>query len=177
MTFHVCCCKYPYLVKVRCYLSALYIAVQLRRITEGSIMCVCQVESLTAARSAAQAGTEPSDAIRVVNSVLTQLDQIKRSVSLDLCCTFIYKGMLEIKMTIYLMHFAALIVHYSSWRLLQIIVVFHQNIITRSAIFFPFLSDAIVPSFLCHWISWCILKYILSYGSKNRASCAVCLFI
>lgn len=112
-------------------------------------MCVCQVESLTAARSAAQAGTEPSDAIRVVNSVLTQLDQIKRSVSLDLCCTFIYKGMLEIKMTIYLMHFAALIVHYSLWRLLQIIVVFHQNIITCSAIF-PFLSDAIVPSFLCH---------------------------
>uniref|UniRef100_A0A8C1KTJ6 Pachytene checkpoint protein 2 homolog n=2 Tax=Cyprinus carpio TaxID=7962 RepID=A0A8C1KTJ6_CYPCA len=36
------------------------------------------VESLTAARSAAQAGTEPSDAIRVVNAVLTQLDQIKR---------------------------------------------------------------------------------------------------
>uniref|UniRef100_A0A8C9XQM0 Pachytene checkpoint protein 2 homolog n=1 Tax=Sander lucioperca TaxID=283035 RepID=A0A8C9XQM0_SANLU len=34
--------------------------------------------SLTAARSACQAGTEPSDAIRVVNSVLTQLDQIKR---------------------------------------------------------------------------------------------------
>ncbi len=51
------------------------------------IMCVCQVESLTAARSAAQAGTEPSDAIRVVNSVLTQLDQIKRSVSLHLFCT------------------------------------------------------------------------------------------
>lgn len=38
-----------------------------------------QVESLTAARNACQAGTEPSDAIRVVNSVLTQLDQIKRS--------------------------------------------------------------------------------------------------
>lgn len=40
-----------------------------------------QVESLTAARNASQAGTEPSDAIRVVNSVLTQLDQIKRSGS------------------------------------------------------------------------------------------------
>uniref|UniRef100_A0A3P9MAJ2 Pachytene checkpoint protein 2 homolog n=1 Tax=Oryzias latipes TaxID=8090 RepID=A0A3P9MAJ2_ORYLA len=37
-----------------------------------------EVESLTAARTASQAGTEPSDAIRVVNSVLTQLDQIKR---------------------------------------------------------------------------------------------------
>lgn len=37
-----------------------------------------EVESLTAARNACQAGTEPSDAIRVVNSVLTQLDQIQR---------------------------------------------------------------------------------------------------
>lgn len=37
-----------------------------------------EVESLTAARNASQSGTEPSDAIRVVNSVLTQLDQIKR---------------------------------------------------------------------------------------------------
>uniref|UniRef100_A0A8C5EIP1 Pachytene checkpoint protein 2 homolog n=1 Tax=Gouania willdenowi TaxID=441366 RepID=A0A8C5EIP1_GOUWI len=37
-----------------------------------------EVESLTAARNASQAGTEPSDAVRVVNSVLTQLDQIKR---------------------------------------------------------------------------------------------------
>ncbi|KAG8572263.1 hypothetical protein GDO81_011996, partial [Engystomops pustulosus] len=37
-----------------------------------------EVESLTAARSACRAGTEPSDAIRVVNAVLTQIDQIKR---------------------------------------------------------------------------------------------------
>lgn len=37
-----------------------------------------QVESLTAARSAFKAGTEPSDAIRVVNAVLMQIDQIKR---------------------------------------------------------------------------------------------------
>lgn len=36
------------------------------------------MESLTAARSAFKAGTEPSDAIRVVNAVLTQIDQIKR---------------------------------------------------------------------------------------------------
>lgn len=42
---------------------------------------VVQVESLTAARNACQSGTEPSDAIRVVNSVLTQLDQIKRLAS------------------------------------------------------------------------------------------------
>lgn len=37
-----------------------------------------QVESLTAARSASRASAEPSDAIRVVNAVLTQIDQIKR---------------------------------------------------------------------------------------------------
>ncbi|NXA16045.1 PCH2 protein, partial [Sapayoa aenigma] len=37
-----------------------------------------EVESLTAARSTFKAGTEPSDAIRVVNAVLTQIDQIKR---------------------------------------------------------------------------------------------------
>ena len=37
-----------------------------------------QVDSLTAARNACRAGAEPSDAIRVVNAVLTQIDQIKR---------------------------------------------------------------------------------------------------
>lgn len=37
-----------------------------------------EVESLTAARNACQSGTEPSDAIRVVNAVLTQLDHIKQ---------------------------------------------------------------------------------------------------
>ncbi|KAL6073014.1 hypothetical protein STEG23_010740, partial [Scotinomys teguina] len=37
-----------------------------------------EVESLTAARNACRAGAEPSDAIRVVNAVLTQIDQIKR---------------------------------------------------------------------------------------------------
>ena len=37
-----------------------------------------QVESLTAARQSAMSGSEPSDAIRVVNALLTQLDQVKR---------------------------------------------------------------------------------------------------
>lgn len=35
------------------------------------------MESLTAARKAALSGSEPSDAIRVVNAVLTQLDALK----------------------------------------------------------------------------------------------------
>ncbi|XP_063670551.1 pachytene checkpoint protein 2 homolog isoform X2 [Pan troglodytes] len=41
-------------------------------------MLIDEVESLTATRNACRAGTEPSDAIRVVNAVLTQTDQIKR---------------------------------------------------------------------------------------------------
>jgi SpoVK/Ycf46/Vps4 family AAA+-type ATPase len=44
-----------------------------------SIVVHCnQVESLTAARTTSVSGNEPSDAIRVVNALLTQLDQIKR---------------------------------------------------------------------------------------------------
>lgn len=35
------------------------------------------MESLTAARKRALSGNEPSDAIRVVNAVLTQLDRLK----------------------------------------------------------------------------------------------------
>ncbi|EIM88236.1 thyroid receptor-interacting protein 13 [Stereum hirsutum FP-91666 SS1] len=36
-----------------------------------------EVESLTAARAGAMAGTEPSDALRVVNALLTQLDKLR----------------------------------------------------------------------------------------------------
>ena len=39
---------------------------------------VDEVESLTAARKAATSGMEPSDAIRVVNALLTQIDQLKQ---------------------------------------------------------------------------------------------------
>lgn len=41
------------------------------------VVLIDEVESLTAARSAAASGTEPSDAIRVVNALLTQLDRLK----------------------------------------------------------------------------------------------------
>jgi len=41
------------------------------------IVVIDEVESLTAARSAALDGREPSDALRVVNSVLTQLDALR----------------------------------------------------------------------------------------------------
>jgi SpoVK/Ycf46/Vps4 family AAA+-type ATPase len=46
----------------------------------SSLVCILidEVESLTAARTTSVSGNEPSDAIRVVNALLTQLDQIKR---------------------------------------------------------------------------------------------------
>ncbi|OZJ02706.1 hypothetical protein BZG36_03851 [Bifiguratus adelaidae] len=46
---------------------------------DNAFVCVLidEVESLTSARKAALAGTEPSDAIRVVNALLTQIDKLK----------------------------------------------------------------------------------------------------
>jgi SpoVK/Ycf46/Vps4 family AAA+-type ATPase len=45
-----------------------------------ALVCVLidEVESLTHARQSALAGTEPSDSLRVVNALLTQIDQIRR---------------------------------------------------------------------------------------------------
>ena len=47
---------------------------------EDTLVCVLidEVESLTAARRAAVAGSEPADAVRAVNALLTQLDALKR---------------------------------------------------------------------------------------------------
>lgn len=49
---------------------------------ENPKMFICvlidEVESLAHARTQSMSGNEPSDAIRVVNAVLTQIDQIKR---------------------------------------------------------------------------------------------------
>ncbi|XP_053699940.1 pachytene checkpoint protein 2 homolog isoform X2 [Synchiropus splendidus] len=55
-----------------------------------------EVESLTAARNASQAGTEPSDAIRVVNSVLTQLDQMKRHSNVVILTTSNVTGKIDL---------------------------------------------------------------------------------
>lgn len=46
---------------------------------DDSFICILidEVESLTAARKSAMSGNEPSDAIRVVNAVLTQIDRLK----------------------------------------------------------------------------------------------------
>ncbi|XP_043270436.1 pachytene checkpoint protein 2 homolog isoform X2 [Venturia canescens] len=54
---------------------------EVRRLLENSKSLVCvlidEVESLAHARKSCANGTEPSDSIRVVNALLTQLDQIK----------------------------------------------------------------------------------------------------
>jgi SpoVK/Ycf46/Vps4 family AAA+-type ATPase len=48
-----------------------------------AIVCVLidEVESLAHARASSQGGTEPSDSLRAVNALLTQIDAIRRCVS------------------------------------------------------------------------------------------------
>ena len=55
-----------------------------------------QVESLTAARQSAMSGSEPSDAIRVVNALLTQLDQIKRHSNVIILTTSNITGAIDL---------------------------------------------------------------------------------
>jgi len=55
----------------------------------GTLVCVLidEVESLTSARASAMGGSEPSDAVRVVNAMLTQLDRLKRNPNVLTLCT------------------------------------------------------------------------------------------
>ena len=54
-----------------------------------AFVCVLidEIESLTAARRGAMNGNEPSDLVRVVNAVLTQIDQLKRRPNVLLMAT------------------------------------------------------------------------------------------
>uniref|UniRef100_A0A7S1KTF0 AAA+ ATPase domain-containing protein n=1 Tax=Percolomonas cosmopolitus TaxID=63605 RepID=A0A7S1KTF0_9EUKA len=56
---------------------------------EDSFVCVLidEVESLTAARKSALSGNEPSDSIRVVNAVLTQIDNLRQQKNVLIVCT------------------------------------------------------------------------------------------
>ncbi|KER19147.1 ATPase, AAA family [Opisthorchis viverrini] len=58
-------------------------------------LLVDEVESLTAVRSSAMSGCEPSDAIRVVNAVLTQIDQIKRYPNVLVLATSNVTGVID----------------------------------------------------------------------------------
>ena len=42
------------------------------------VLLIDEVESLTRARQSSISGNEPSDALRAVNALLTQIDKIKR---------------------------------------------------------------------------------------------------
>ncbi|BFZ13394.1 hypothetical protein BsWGS_16433 [Bradybaena similaris] len=63
-----------------------------------TLVCVLidEVESLTAARKSSMNGIEPSDAIRVVNALLTQLDQIKRHPNVLILTTSNITGAIDL---------------------------------------------------------------------------------
>jgi len=63
-----------------------------------ALVCVLidEVESLTAARKSAMNGSEPSDAIRVVNAVLTQIDQIKNNPNVLILTTSNITGAIDL---------------------------------------------------------------------------------
>ena len=65
---------------------------------DDAFVCVLidEVESLTAARKSAMAGTEPSDAIRVVNALLTQLDALKRHPNVIVLTTSNITGAIDL---------------------------------------------------------------------------------
>ncbi|KAG9393242.1 pachytene checkpoint protein 2 pch2 - also known as Trip13 [Carpediemonas membranifera] len=51
------------------------------------VLLLDEVESLSASRQAAMAGNEPTDSLRVVNALLTQLDQLKKRHNVLIMCT------------------------------------------------------------------------------------------
>ena len=55
--------------------------------SELTFILIDEVESLTAARKAAVAGSEPADATRAVNALLTHLDALKRRRNVMVLCT------------------------------------------------------------------------------------------
>ncbi|CAL4099448.1 unnamed protein product, partial [Meganyctiphanes norvegica] len=63
-----------------------------------ALVCVLidEVESLTASRASTQSGTDPSDALRVVNAVLTQLDHIKRYSNVLILTTSNISGSIDL---------------------------------------------------------------------------------
>ncbi|XP_074646252.1 pachytene checkpoint protein 2 homolog [Tubulanus polymorphus] len=63
-----------------------------------SLVCVLidEVESLTAARKSSISGSDPSDAIRVVNALLTQIDQIKRNPNVLILTTSNITGAIDL---------------------------------------------------------------------------------
>lgn len=65
---------------------------------KDALVCLLidEVESLTAARKSAMQGQEPSDAIRVVNALLTQIDHIKRFPNVIILTTSNVTGAIDL---------------------------------------------------------------------------------
>lgn len=63
-----------------------------------ALVCVLidEVESLAASRASTQSGSDPSDALRVVNAVLTQLDHIKRYPNVLILTTSNISGSIDL---------------------------------------------------------------------------------
>jgi SpoVK/Ycf46/Vps4 family AAA+-type ATPase len=55
-----------------------------------------EVESLATARSSAMSGSDPSDAICLVNALLTQIDQIRRDTNVVIMATFNLADCIEV---------------------------------------------------------------------------------
>lgn len=60
------------------------------------VVLIDEVESLTAARTSSMSGADPSDAIRVVNALLTQLDAIKRHPNVLVVATSNITGAIDL---------------------------------------------------------------------------------
>ena len=73
---------------------------EIKRLMEDTRSLVCvlidEVESLTAARKNSMSGSEPSDALRVVNALLTQLDSIKNAPNVLILTTSNITGAIDL---------------------------------------------------------------------------------
>ena len=73
---------------------------EIKRLMEDPRALICvlidEVESLTSARKNAMSGSEPSDAIRVVNALLTQLDSIKNASNVLILTTSNITGAIDL---------------------------------------------------------------------------------
>jgi SpoVK/Ycf46/Vps4 family AAA+-type ATPase len=73
---------------------------------EDTLVCVLidEVESIASARTSSLRSNEPGDAIRVVNSVLTSLDSLRRKPNVLVLCTSNMVGKLNfLRHALYLM--------------------------------------------------------------------------
>lgn len=73
---------------------------KIKAIVENSKLLVCvlidEIESLAHARTQCLSGNEPSDSIKVVNAVLTQIDQIRRYPNVLILTTSNMTGAIDV---------------------------------------------------------------------------------